>query len=239
MEKNYPTHVAIILDGNRRWAKRQGLPQLKGHQRGFENIRELAPYIINKGVKYLSVFAFSTENFKRAEEEVKYLMDLFVNMFKKECENIHKENIKIIFSGRKENLRPDVLEAMEYITEKTKNNTKGVFNVCLNYGGQQEIADGTKRIVEDVQSGKISVDDINENLLYKYMYNELPPIDLLIRTSGEERISNFMIYNLSYAELYFPEVCFPAFDKEEFERAIEIFNNRERRFGGNKKWKKE
>ena len=235
MEKYYPEHVAIILDGNRRWAKRQGLPQLKGHQKGFENIRDLAPYIIDKGVKYLSVFAFSTENFKRTEEEVKYLMDLFVDMFKKECDKIHDENIKIIFSGRRENLRPDVLEAMDYITDKTKDNTKGVFNICLNYGGQQEIADGTQRIVEDVQSGKISIDDIDENLLYKYMYNELPPIDLMIRTSGEERISNFMIYNLSYAELYFPEVCFPAFDKDEFERAIEIYNGRERRFGGNKK----
>lgn len=235
MEKIYPEHVAIILDGNRRWAKRQGLPQLKGHQKGFENIRDLVPYIIDKGVKYLSVFAFSTENFKRTEEEVKYLMDLFVDMFKKECDNIHKEDIKIVISGRRENLRPDVLEAIDYITEKTKDNKRGVFNVCLNYGGQQEIADGTKRIVEDVQAGKISVDDIDENLLYKYMYNELPPIDLLIRTSGEERISNFMIYSLSYAEMYFPEVCFPAFDKEEFEKAIDVYNSRERRFGGNKK----
>lgn len=235
MEKFYPEHVAIILDGNRRWAKRQGLPQLKGHQKGFENIRDLVPYIIDKGVKYLSVFAFSTENFKRTEEEVKYLMDLFVDMFKKECDNIHKEDIKIVISGRRENLRPDVLEAIDYITEKTKDNKRGVFNVCLNYGGQQEIADGTKRIVEDVQAGKISVDDIDENLLYKYMYNELPPIDLLIRTSGEERISNFMIYSLSYAEMYFPEVCFPAFDKDEFEKAIDVYNSRERRFGGNKK----
>lgn len=235
MEKFYPEHVAIILDGNRRWAKRQGLPQLKGHQRGFENIRELVPYIIDKGVKYLSVFAFSTENFKRTEEEVKYLMDLFVDMFKKECDKIHKEDIKIVISGRRENLRPDVLEAIDYITEKTKDNKRGVFNVCLNYGGQQEIADGTRRIVEDVQAGKISIDDIDENLLYKYMYNELPPIDLLIRTSGEERISNFMIYSLSYAEMYFPEVCFPAFDKDEFEKAIDVYNSRERRFGGNKK----
>lgn len=235
MEKIYPEHVAIILDGNRRWAKRQGLPQLKGHQKGFENIRELVPYIIDKGVKYLSVFAFSTENFKRTEEEVKYLMDLFVDMFKKECDNIHKEDIKIVISGRRENLRPDVLEAIDYITEKTKDNKRGVFNVCLNYGGQQEIADGTKRIVEDIQAGKISIDDIDENLLYKYMYNELPPVDLLIRTSGEERISNFMIYSLSYAEMYFPEVCFPAFDKDEFEKAIDVYNSRERRFGGNKK----
>lgn len=234
MEKIYPEHVAIILDGNRRWAKRRGLPQLKGHQAGFENIRELTPYIIDKGVKYLSVFAFSTENFKRTEEEVKYLMDLFVNWFKKESEKIHKENIKIIFSGRRENLREDVLEAMDYITEKTKNNTKGVFNICLNYGGQQEIADGAKRLAQDVLNGLVKTDDIDEKLMYKYMYNQLPPIDLLIRTSGELRISNFMIYELSYAELYFPDVCFPDFSKEEFEKAIDKYNERERRFGGNK-----
>lgn len=234
MEKVYPNHVAIILDGNRRWAKRRGLPQLKGHQEGFKNIRELTPYIIDKGVKVLSVFAFSTENFKRTEEEVTYLMDLFVNWFKKESEKIHKENIKIIFSGRRENLRPDVLEAMDYITERTKDNTKGIFNICLNYGGQQEIADATKRIAEDVQSGILSPNDIDEKIMYKYMYNELPPIDYLIRTSGELRISNFMIYELSYAEMYFTEVCFPDFNKKEFERAIDKYNERERRFGGNK-----
>lgn len=235
MEKYYPEHVAIILDGNRRWAKRQGMPQLKGHQKGFENIRDLAPYIIDRGVKYLSVFAFSTENFKRTADEVKYLMDLFVEMFTKECDKIHNENIKIVFSGRRENLRKDVLDAMDYITEKTKDNTKGVFNICLNYGGQQEIVDGTKRIIKDVQDGKISSDEIDEKLLYKYMYNDLPPVDLMIRTSGEERISNFMIYSLSYAELYFTEKCFPDFDRTEFEKAIDSYNNRERRFGGNKK----
>lgn len=238
MEKYYPEHVAIILDGNRRWAKEKGLPQLKGHQKGFENIRNLAPYIINKGVKYLSVFAFSTENFKRSEEEVKYLMDLFVDMFKKECDKIHEENIKIIFSGRRENLRADVLEAMDYITEKTKNNTLGTFNICLNYGGQQEIVDGAKRLAQDVKDGKVNLDVVDNKYFYKYMYNELPPIDFLIRTSGEERISNFMIYELSYSEMYFPKVYFPDFDAEEFERAIDEYNTRERRFGGNKKWQK-
>ncbi len=234
MEKRYPEHVAIILDGNRRWAKKRNLPSLKGHQAGCETMKKIAPYIIDKGVKYLSVFAFSTENFKRAEEEVKYLMDIFVNWFKNECNKIHDENIKIIFSGRRENLRSDVLEAMDYITDKTANNTKGTLNICLNYGGQQEIVDGTKRIVKDIQEGKITPDDIDEKLLYKYMYNEMPPIDFLIRTSGEERISNFMIYELSYAEMYFPEVCFPDFNEEEFERAIDVYNERERRFGGNK-----
>ena len=123
---------------------------------------------------------------------------------------------------------------MDYIIEKTKNNTKGTLNVCLNYGGQQEIADGAKRIAEDVKKGKINIDEIDENLLYKYMYNELPPIDFLIRTSGEERISNFMIYESSYAEMYFPEVCFPDFNQDELERAIDIYKTRERRYGGNK-----
>lgn len=233
MEKIYPEHVAIILDGNRRWAKEHDLPSLKGHQKGFENIRDLAPYIINKGVKYLSVFAFSTENFKRSDEEVKYLMDIFVDMFNKECDKIHDEDIKIVFSGRKENLREDVKAAMETITERTKNNKKGVFNICLNYGGQQEIADATKKICEDVLNGKLNKEDINEKLLYKYMYQELPPIDFMIRTSGEERISNFMIYELSYAEMYFPKVYFPDFNKEEFELAIDEYNKRNRRFGGN------
>ncbi len=238
MNNIYPKHVAIILDGNRRWAKEKGLPSLNGHKKGFENIRDLTPYIINKGVEVLSVFAFSTENFKRSEEEVKYLMDLFVNWFKKESEKIHKENIKIVFSGRREPLRQDVLDAMDYITEKTKNNTKGIFNICINYGGQQEITDATKKIAQDVKDGKLSIDEITENTMYKYMYQQLPPIDLLIRTSGEQRISNFMIYELSYSEMYFPETKFPDFNKDEFEKAIELYNKRDRRFGGNSNEKK-
>lgn len=233
--KVYPNHVAIILDGNRRWAKERGLPSLKGHKKGFENIRDLAPYIINQGVKVLSVFAFSTENFKRTEEEVKYLMDIFVEWFDKECDKIHDEDIKIVFSGRKDNLRKDVLHAMEVITERTKDNKKGIFNICLNYGGQQEIVDATKKIAEEVRDGKLNIEDINENMMYKYMYNELPPVDYMIRTSGEERISNFLIYELSYAEMYFPDVKFPDFNEEEFEKAIDIYNQRDRRFGGNTK----
>ena len=235
MSKEYPTHVAIILDGNRRWAKERGLPQLEGHKKGFDNICDLVPYIIDKGVKVLSVYAFSTENFKRTQEEVSYLMDLFVNMFKKECNKIHKEGIKIVFSGRREPLREDVLEAMDEIVEKTKDNTKGIFNVCINYGGRQEIADGAKRLAQDVKDGKVNIDDIDDTFFYKYMYQELPPIDLLIRTSGEERLSNYMLYEMSYAEMYFPKLMFPDFNREEFEKAIDIFNTRDRRMGGNSK----
>lgn len=235
MNMQYPNHVAIILDGNRRWAKKRNLPTLLGHKEGLKNIQNLVPYIINKGVKYLSVFAFSTENFKRSAEEVNYLMDLFVNWFNKEMKKIHKENIKIIFSGRLEKLREDVKQAMDKITSETANNTKGIFNVCLNYGGQQEIVDATKKIIKDYEKGLIKIDDLNENTMYKYMYNELPPIDFLIRTSGEERISNFMMYELSYAELYFTPVLFPDFNEAEFEKAITEYNKRNRRFGGNDK----
>ena len=233
MEKVYPNHVAIILDGNRRWAKEKGIPQLKGHQAGFENIIDLAPYIVKKGVKVLSVYAFSTENFKRTEEEVAYLMDIFMNMFKKECKKIHKENVKIIVSGRKHLLRPDVQDAIKYVEDLTKDNTEAIFNVCLAYGGQQEIVDATKKIIKDVKDGKLKEEDIDEKLMYKYMYNDLPPIDLLIRTSGELRLSNYMLYQMSYAEMYFPKVYFPAFNRDEFEKAIDIYNQRDRRFGGN------
>lgn len=232
---NIPDHVAIILDGNRRWAREKGLSSLEGHRSGFNNIRKLVPYIFKKGVKYLSVFAFSTENFKRDASEVKYLMDIFVNMFKKECESLHNEEIKVVFSGRRDNLRQDVQEAMEYITNRTMNNNKGIFNVCLNYGGQQEIVDATKKIAEDVKNNKLKIEDINEKLMYKYMYQELPPIDYLIRTSGEKRISNFMLYELSYTEIYFTKTYFPDFNEKEFDIALEEYQKRNRRFGGNQK----
>lgn len=228
-----PKHVAIILDGNRRWAKEKGLKSFEGHKAGFKNIQNLAPYIFKKGIKVLSVFAFSTENFKRDASEVKYLMDIFVNLFTKEFKKLCDSGIKIVFSGRRENLRDDVKNAMDYITEKTKDNTEGIFNVCLNYGGRQEIVDAAKRIADEVKNGKLNIEDINEKTMCRYMYNELPPIDYMIRTSGEERISNFMLYELSYAELYFTNTYFPGFGKKEFDMALDEYKKRNRRFGGN------
>ena len=199
----------------------------------MDNIVEIVPYIINKGVKILSVYAFSTENFKRNESEVKYLMDIFVTMFTEKLDTLNNENIKVIFSGRKTKLRKDVLESMSSIEEKTKSNTKGIFNICINYGGQQEIVDSVKKVVEDVQNKKLDISKLDENKLYEYMYNNLGPMDLMIRTSGEQRISNYMIYELSYAELYFTSTFFPDFNSNEFEKAIDEFNRRNRRFGGN------
>ena len=227
-----PRHVAMVLDGNRRWAKERNMPTLKGHQKGFENIRDLTPYIINSGVEVLSVYAFSEQNFNRSPEEVNYLMDIFVKMFKSECNKLHDENIKIVFSGRRNRLRKDVVEAMETITEKTKDNTKGIFNVCLGYSGQQEICDMTKKLCEMYKNGELNLEDITPDFVQANLYQDLPPVDLMIRTSGENRLSNFMMFQNSYAEFYFPTVYFPDFSREEFDKAILEFNKRNRRFGG-------
>ena len=233
-EEKIPNHVAIILDGNRRWARKHKLPKLEGHRRGFENIRKLTSYIFSRGVKYLSVFAFSTENFKRTQDEVKYLIDMFVREFKKEYVSLHKDNIKVIFSGRKSGLRSDVLDAMEEISSLTKDNTGGVFNICLNYGGHAEIVDATKDIVKDIEDGKISKEEITPDLFKKYLYQDLPPVDLMIRTGGDVRVSNFLLWQIAYAEMYFPNCFWPDFDAKEFDKALDAYNGRERRFGGGK-----
>lgn len=236
--KNMPKHVGIILDGNGRWAKEKGLSRSMGHKAGFDNLKKLSLYIFNKKIEVLSVYAFSTENFKRSKEEVNYLMDLFIKGFKSLSKEFNKKNIKIIFSGRKEPLSDEVYEVMEKITSTTKNNTGGTLNICLNYGGHAEIIDATKKIINDLDNKNISINDIDETLYNKYLYQELPPIDYLIRTSGEMRISNFMLWQLSYAEFYFPETYFPDFNELEFDKAIDIYLNRDRRFGGIKNEKK-
>lgn len=225
-----PNHVAIILDGNGRWAKRRGLTRSLGHKAGFDNLKSLSKYIFKKGVKYLSVFAFSTENFKRDKEEVDYLMDLFAKKFK---QYINKDdNVKIVFSGRRDKLPEKVLDAIDEIQEKTKNNTEHVFNICVNYGGRADIIDATKKIVKDVENKKLNIDDLTEEKYLSYLYNEIPNIDLLIRTSGEVRISNFILYQSAYAEMYFPKAFFPDFNKKEFDKALDVYNKRDRRFGG-------
>ena len=228
---NIPNHVGIIMDGNGRWAQKRGLVRTEGHRQGAYNLEKLAVHILNTGTKYLTVYAFSTDNFKRPEKEVSFLMNLFIKMFKTEMDNIIKNDIKVVFSGRKEKLREDVLEAMEYVTEKSKNNKKGILNICLNYGSQEEIVDATKRIVQDVNNGVLNIDELNKELYYKYMYQDLPPIDLMIRTSGEQRLSNFMLYQLTYSEMYFTDTYFPDFNEKEYDKAIDAYNNRDRRFG--------
>ncbi len=226
-----PKHVAFILDGNGRWAKERGLKRSAGHEEGFKNLRSLCKYILSKNVEILSVYAFSCENFKRSKEEVDYLMNLFIRGIKSYSDELHKEGIKVIFSGiRKEPLPKNVIKSMSDMEEKTKNNTKGIFNICINYDGQAEIVDATNQIISDVKAGIIN-EPITKEVFNKYLYQDLPPVDLVIRTSGESRISGFMLWQSSYAELYFPTKYFPDFKEKDFDKALEDYNKRERRFG--------
>ena len=225
-----PNHVAIIVDGNGRWAKERGLSRSKGHDAGFKRLKEITNYAFKKGINIVSIYVFSTENFKRSKEEVDHLMNLFVTGFKKD-KFYQKENIKVIFSGRTTPLNNEVLNAMNIITEETKNNTSGILNVCLNYGGRSEIVDATKKIIKDVIDNKLKQEEINEEIYTKYLYQDLPDVDLMIRTSGELRLSNFMLWQNSYAEFYFPKTYFPDFDEKEFDKAIIEYTKRDRRYG--------
>lgn len=196
--ENKITHVGIIMDGNRRWAKEKNKKSLEGHRAGADRICCLAKYVFDKGIKYLSIYAFSTENFNRSVEEVSYLMDLLIATFNKKLKNLAKDNIKVVFSGRRENLSDKVLACIDKVTELTKDNK-----------------------------------EITEENISQYLYQDIPPLDLVIRTSGEYRLSNFMLWQASYAELYFTKVYFPDFDEHEFDLALEEYNHRHRRFGGN------
>lgn len=229
-----PYHVGIILDGNGRWATERGLKRSEGHKAGFETLKILSKHVFTRGVKVLSVFAFSTENFNRTKDEVDYLMNLFLKGFKSSIKEFNKNNIKVVFSGRKEPLSDKVYESMKSLEKETLNNTGGVLNICLNYGGQTEIVDTTKKLINDVLDGKIKAEDITPEIFMKNLYNDLPPIDFLIRTSGEIRVSNFMLFSLAYAEMYFPHTYFPDFKEDEFDKALEEYTKRDRRFGKNK-----
>ncbi len=232
MELNIPNHVAIICDGNGRWAKERGLARTAGHKAGSEVILKTIPEIFEMGVNTISIFVFSRENFKRSKEEVSYLMDLFVSMFNKKLKRFKETDIKVVFSGTKEPLEQRVLDAMQRIMDETKNHKAHILNVCLNYSGDYEIVEATKKFAQDYKDGKVNLDDLTIDSFYNYLYQPLAPIDLLIRTSGEYRLSNFMLYQLSYAEICFPKTYFPDFTKEEFIKCLEEFNKRDRRFGG-------
>ncbi len=235
MEKDLiiPTHVGIIVDGNGRWAQQRGLSRSAGHREGFTRLKNICIYAQESGVKYLSLYVFSTENFKRAKPEVDFLMNLFVSMFHQEFQEVMDRGAKVVFSGRREPLPKEVLEAMDEMAEKSKNNTGIVLNFCLNYGGQTEMLDMTKKIAQEVLDGKLTIDDITLDTLHDHLYQDLPPLDFVIRTSGELRLSNFMLYQASYAEFYFPKTYFPDFTEHDFDAAIVEFNKRNRRFGGN------
>ena len=227
-----PNHVGIIMDGNGRWAQKRGLARSLGHKAGADNLSSLCKHISKVGVKYLSLYAFSTENFKREAGEVNYLMNLFIELFNSKLKELSDNNVKVIFSGRREPLPEKVLKAMDEVVTYSENNTGLILNICINYGGRAEIVDMTKKLCELYKDNRITLDDIDYDLVNKNLYHELPDVDLVIRTSGELRISNFMLYQSSYAEYYFPETLFPDFNEEEFDKAILEFNKRNRRFGG-------
>ena len=227
-----PYHIGIIVDGNGRWAKEKGLSRSMGHLEGSKTLRRISLYAFEKGVKVLSAFVFSTENFKRSKEEVDYLMNLFVKEFGTNFKIFKEKNIKVVFSGEKKGLPNDVQKVIAKMEQETINNDAGIFNVCINYGGRKEIVETSTKLAQMVVDEKIKIEDISEELFKKNLYYDLPDIDLLIRTSGEIRLSNFMLYQLSYAELYFPKTYFPDFLEKEFDLALEEYTKRDRRYGG-------
>lgn len=230
--KNNLKHIAIIMDGNGRWAQKKGMIRSLGHKKGASTLEKLALHINDLKIEYLSVYAFSTDNFKRSKEEVDYLMNLFIEMFNKKFKKLQSKGIKVVFSGDKNGLREDVIKAMDNITKETENNNGSVLNICLNYGSQEEIIRAANRYHNDLINNKVSKNDINRDNFYKYMDNDLPPIDLLIRTGGEKRLSNFMLYQLTYAEIFFIDTLFPDFTTKKLDKIIDNFYLKDRRFGG-------
>ena len=226
-----PNHVAIIMDGNGRWATERGKKRSEGHKEGAKALERLALHAEKLGVKVLSVYAFSTDNFKRSKEEVDYLMNLIIYYLNNKLQTVVDRGIKIVFSGRKIGLRDDVIAAIDTITDKTKDNDKCILNICLNYGAQEEIVDASLKVADDISTGKLKKEDLNRDNFYKYLYQDLPPIDLLIRTGREHRLSNFMLYQAFYAEIYFVDTYFPDFLENNLEEAISYYQNRDRRFG--------
>lgn len=222
-----PTHVAIIVDGNGRWAKERGMTRMQGHDAGFENLKQLAKYMLKRGIKVASFYVFSTENFKRSVEEVSHLMDIFVLLYKKNLKEFMDNNIKVVFSGRDEPLPKNVMKVRDKLAEATKNNTGGIVNFCLNYGGRAEIVDAVKKLAKD----GADLENLTEEQFGKYLYQDLPDVDLMIRTSGELRLSNFLLWQNSYAEFYFPKTKFPDFHEADFDQAIIEYTKRDRRFG--------
>ncbi len=235
---NIPSHIAIILDGNGRWAKKRKLPRTFGHKVGADNLKKTAINCSKLGIKVLSVYAFSTENWSRPKEEVDYLMKLPLE-FEKSYKGIFKQHdIKVIFSGRKDRFSKENVKLLDRIEEKTKDRNGLILNVCFDYGSYTEMLEATKQISKLYKDGKIELDNINEELFSNHLYTkDLPKLDLLIRTSGEQRISNFLLWQLAYSELYFTKKLWPEFNNKQLLIAIDNYQKRNRTYGGLKEKK--
>ena len=229
---NVPKHVAIILDGNGRWAKKKNLPRMAGHVAGSSNFKTIARYCNKIGIKYLTVYAFSTENWKRPKDEVDNIMNLLRD-YLKDVDSFKKENIKLLFIGNREPLSDDIKQLMLNAEEASKNATGLTVNLAINYGGRDEIVNATRKIAEKYKNKEIGVDDITEELLSSNMYTvNQPDPDFIIRPSGEERLSNFLVWQSAYSEFWFSNVLWPDFKPKHLEMAIDEYNRRNRRFGG-------
>ena len=227
-----PRHVAIIMDGNGRWAQRQGLPRFRGHETGVQRAEEIIRVAPDYGVKYLTMYAFSKENWKRPENEVKFLMELLSQYLDRKLKDFMQNNVVFNAIGRLEELPPKIYEKLLRNMKETRNNTKLVATFALNYSSRLEITDACRKMAEEAVAGKLKPEDISEETLSRRLYTAaLPDADLLIRTSGEMRLSNFLLWQISYAELYVTDTLWPEFTQEEFAKALQAFQKRERRFG--------
>ena len=230
---NIPGHVAVILDGNGRWAKKRHLPRTMGHMQGSKVVEDMLYVADDLGVKYFTVYAFSTENWKRSTDEVSTLMNILRKYLKDCVKKSMKNNVRCRVIGRKEELSADIIESINNLEEKTKNNTGLNFTIAINYGGRDEIVRAVQKIADKVKAGEIAPGDIDESMISSNLDTaELPDPDLLIRTSGEQRLSNYLPWQLAYTEFYFTDVYWPDFNREELIKACEKYNKRERRYGG-------
>lgn len=226
MNKPILRHLAIIMDGNRRWAKKRGLPSLFGHKQGYEKILKVGDWCLERGIKVLTVFAFSTENWNRSKEEVGYLMNLLKTGLINDIKTMHQKGIRVRMIGRLQGLPKDLQELCQQSMELTKNNTKATLNIALNYGGQPEIVDAVNKAIAS------GVKKVDEQSFGKFMYDPaMPPPDLIIRTSGEQRLSGFLLWHSAYSELYFTKVLWPAFSAKDLDLALADYANRQRRYG--------
>lgn len=232
--KPVPHHVAIIMDGNRRYAKDFGMLVAEGHDKGRQKLEDVLEWCMEIGVKMLTVYAFSTENVGRSSEEIDALMRMFVENFRRlgDDQRVHKHKIKVRVLGQRELLPKDLQDAIQYAEERTKDYDKYFFNLAVGYGGREEIVQGIKKLAQAVKEGKLKVEDIDETSFSKFLYTkDMPDPDLILRTSGEERISNFLLWQLAYSELYFSDIYWPGFRKIDFLRAVRSYQLRKRRFG--------
>jgi undecaprenyl diphosphate synthase len=224
-----PNHIGFIVDGNRRWAKKHGIPTYEGHLAGYNTLHDIAIACSEAGVKYMSLYIFSTENWQRAQEEIKGLMSLILRLFTTDAKILERNNIRVKVLGLREGLDGKIIKAMDKVVERTINNTAGTLCICLNYGGQREIVDAVKKIVHEGHKAE----DIDENLIAQNLYGaDVPPMDLLVRTSGEKRLSNFMLWRAAYSEFIFLNKLWPDMTKDDVTAILKEYSKRSRRFGG-------